>query len=198
MERLGVFGGTFDPPHNGHLALARAARDQFNLQTVLWVLTPDPPHKDRPDLTPYPERLAMLRSAIDGQRGFEISAVDIERPGPQYMVDTVRILRDRNPGAELFLLIGEDSLRDLPTWKEPRELLALCPIIAMHRPANGADLDALEEKLPGIRERVHFLTAPNYDLSSTKIRQMVRDGKSVLRMIPRPVAAVVEKENLYR
>ena len=111
--RIGIFGGTFDPPHVGHLILAAEARDQLDLDCVLWVVTPDPPHKTTRALTPLETRLVMVHAAIDGDERFQISRIEIDRPGPHYSADTVRILAEEYPGSQLYYLMGGDSLRDL-------------------------------------------------------------------------------------
>ena len=116
-ERLGVFGGTFDPPHLGHLILAAEACSKLELERLLWVLTPDPPHKLDRKITPLEHRLAMVTLAIQDTPAFELSRVEIDRPGPHYMVDTLGLLMKAHPSAELVLLIGGDSLSDLPTWQ---------------------------------------------------------------------------------
>jgi nicotinate-nucleotide adenylyltransferase len=198
MARLGFFGGSFDPPHYGHLILAETARVDMNLDSVLWVLTPDPPHKDRPDLTPYPLRQRMLEAAIADNPRFSLCEVEREREGPHYMVDTVRILKQRHTHSETWLLIGEDSLRDLPHWDRPAELLQSIPLLTMHRPMAAADLQALEGALPGIAARIQFLNAPSVNISSTAIRARVREGKSCRYLIPDAVETIIRDEALYR
>src|SRR5512135_1764894 len=151
QERVGVFGGTFDPPHLGHLILASEARAQLHLDRLLWVLTSVPPHKLGQPITPLDDRLVMLRRALKDDPAFEISRVDIDRPGPHYSTDTMRLLREGNPGAALVFLIGEDSLRDLTTWHEPARLVAECDEIGvMGRPGVETNLTGLEAKIPGI------------------------------------------------
>jgi nicotinate-nucleotide adenylyltransferase len=197
MERLGIFGGTFDPPHLAHLVLAGEACRQLSLDRVLWVLTPDPPHKDNPDITPYSIRRQMLQAAIVANQAFELCEVESERPGPHYMVDTVRILQELNPDNEWFLLLGEDSLRDLPTWHSPRQLLRLCPLVVMRRPGAAADLAALEMALPGITGRVRFIDSPLLDISSTDIRARARRGEDIHPFVPNPVREIIQRERRY-
>jgi nicotinate-nucleotide adenylyltransferase len=197
MERLGIFGGSFDPPHRAHLALARQACRELHLSRVLWVLTPDPPHKDRPDLTPYPLRRKMLQAALAGHPEYELCEVEAERPGPHYTVDTVRILRERNPGAEIYLLLGEDSLRDLPTWDRPGDLLPMCTLAVMRRAWAAADPVSLEKALPGISARTHLLKTAMIDISSTDIRERVRTGVTIHKMVPRPVEKIILSEGVY-
>lgn len=197
MARLGIFGGTFDPPHHAHLVLAGESCAQLRLDRVLWVLTPDPPHKDDPDITPYPVRRRMLLAAIEENPAFELCEVEAERPGPHYMADTVRILQERDPESEWFLLLGEDSLRDLPKWHDPRKLLRLCPLVVMRRPGAEADFAALEEALPGITGCVRFIEAPEFDISSTEIRARVHRGEDILPLVPFPVEEIIKREGLY-
>jgi nicotinate-nucleotide adenylyltransferase len=197
MERLGVFGGTFDPPHNAHVLLAREALRQLGLDRVLWILTPDPPHKDRPDITAYPIRREMLLAAIAGEPRFSLDEVETERPGPHYLLDTIRILQLRHSGAELVVLLGEDSLRDLPLWHKPAELITLCPLAVMRRPGSEADLVALERALPGITARTRFLDGLAVDVSSTRLRELAGKGKSIRKYVPAPVEEIIAREGLY-
>ena len=197
MERLGILGGTFDPPHNGHLALAARSLRQLHLTSVVWVLTPDPPHKDLPDITAYPVRREMLETAIAGIPAYRLSEVESERPGPQYMVDTISILRECNPKAELTLLLGEDSLRDLPTWHRPGEILVLCELAVLRRSDRKADMVSLEIQLPGIGARTTFLDAAPLDISSTEIRDRIRHGETVAGMMPDAVEKIIRRKSLY-
>jgi nicotinate-nucleotide adenylyltransferase len=197
MERLGILGGTFDPPHNGHLALAAQSLRQLQLKSVVWVLTPDPPHKIFPDITAYVFRREMLATAIAGNPAFLLSEVESERPGPHYMVDTISILQERNPKAELTLLLGEDSLRDLSTWHRPRDILTLCPLAVLRRSDRKADMAALETQLPGIGARTTFLDAAPLNISSTEIRDRIRRGKAVAGMMPDAVEKIIRRESLY-
>src|SRR5512140_3992159 len=156
-ERIGVFGGTFDPPHLGHLILASEARAQLRLDRLLWVLTSVPPHKLGQPVTRIEDRLVMLEQAVKDEPAFEISRVDIDRSGPHYSADTMRLLRAAHPGAVLAFLIGGDSLRDLTTWHDPAELVAECDEIGvMRRPAVVMDLSGLEAQIPGIAAKIHF------------------------------------------
>jgi nicotinate-nucleotide adenylyltransferase len=198
MERLGILGGTFDPPHNGHRTLAGESLRQLRLACVLWALTPDPPHKNRPDISPYSLRREMVRAAIAGNPDFILCEVESERPGPHFMADTIAVLQKRNPAAELFLLLGEDSLRDLPSWRRPRDLLALCPLVVLHRPDRKADLAALEKQLPGIGARITFLDAAPVDISSTVIRERIRRGEPIEGMLPASVEKIIRREHLYQ
>jgi nicotinate-nucleotide adenylyltransferase len=196
--RIGIFGGTFDPPHVGHLILAAEARDQLRLERVLWVVTPDPPHKIGHGITPLATRLKLVQAAIAQDKQFEISRVEIDRPGPHYSADTVQILAQNNPQAELFYLMGGDSLRDLPTWMRPSQFVAaLAGIGVMRRPQDAVDLARLERILPGITAKVCFIDAPLLEISSTSIRERVSGGRHYRYFLPPGVCELVETEQLY-
>jgi nicotinate-nucleotide adenylyltransferase len=196
--RLGLFGGTFDPPHNGHLLLARAACAQLRLDRVLWVVTADPPHKQEVDISLVADRLDLVAAAIASEPRFVISRVDIDRPGPHWAADTVAIIAAQHPGADLVYLMGSDSLRDLPTWGRPREFLACCTLGVLRRPGDEVDLAALEQILPGVTARTTFVAVPPIDISSSAIRRRVRAGQAIDNLVPPAVAALVAARNLYR
>lgn len=197
--RIGIFGGTFDPPHVGHLILAAEARDQLALDRVLWIVTPDPPHKLDRKVSPLEVRLELVRAAIGEDSGFEISRVEIDRPGPHYSADTVRILAQQHPGAELFYLMGGDSLHDLPDWMRPLDFLAcLAGLGVMRRPSDFVDLPRLERALPGITGKVYFVEAPLLEISSTSIRERVREGRHFQYFLPQKVCQVIAERGLYR
>jgi len=196
--RYGVFGGTFDPPHYGHLALAQAALGQLNLDRVLWVVTADPPHKQGRPLSPVQDRVDMVLAAVAGQPQFEVSRVDIDRPGPHWAADTVALLQQAYPGAELVYLMGGDSLRDLATWGRPRELLAKATLGVLLRPGAEVDPASLEPELPGISGKVAFVTAPRMALASHDLRQRVAEGLSIEGLTPPGVAALIQARGLYR
>jgi nicotinate-nucleotide adenylyltransferase len=196
--RYGVFGGTFDPPHNGHLALAQAALQQLSLHRVLWVVTADPPHKQGWPLSPILDRLDMVLAAIDNLPQFEVSRVDVDRPGPHWAADTVALLKQTQPGVEWVYLMGGDSLRDLPTWGRPRELLANAGLGVLLRPGAEVDLAILEHDLPGISQKVAFVLAPRLAIASHDIRQRVAAGQPIDGLTPPKVAALIQVRGLYR
>lgn len=191
-------GGTFDPPHYGHLRLAQAARDQLSLDRVLWVVAADPPHKQDRPITPVADRLDLVAAAIAGQPGHELSRVDVDRPGPHWAADTVALVAAQHPGAELYFLMGGDSLRDLPTWGRPREFLARTRLAVLRRPGAQVDLAALETVLPGITSRVDFIAAPRLDISAHDIRSRVAAGLPITGLVPPAVAALIAARGLYR
>jgi nicotinate-nucleotide adenylyltransferase len=197
--RVGVFGGTFDPPHMGHLILAAEALHQLRLDRLLWVLTQDPPHKHGQMIRPWEARFEMVSLAIAGNPAFEISRVDIDRPGPHYAVDSMGILSNQLPQAELFYLIGGDSLRDLPTWHQPRQFLQSCAGLGvMRRPGDLINLDALEGVLPGISARVHFITAPLLEIASSDIRDRITCDRPFRYYLSPPVYQYILETHLYQ
>lgn len=195
--RLGVLGGTFDPPHHGHLILAEMARDQLKLERVLWVPAADPPHKQGQTITPADHRLAMLRIALRGSPDFILSRADVDRPGPHYTVDLMDILADEYPQATWFFLVGGDSLRDLPTWHQPSRLIEQCALGVMPRPGVTYDMTELESLFPGITSRVTFLDAPQVDIAASEVVQRIRAGKSIRYLVPPGVEDYIETHRLY-
>ena len=197
--RIGIFGGTFDPPHVGHLILAAEARDQLALDRVLWVVTPNPPHKTGRAISPLAERMDLVAAAVAQEPSFEISHIEVDRPGPHYSVDTVKILQRENPAAELFYLMGGDSLHDLPSWMRPGEFIAcLSGIGVMRRPQDFVDLPWLERALPGIVAKVHFVEAPLLEISSSSIRERVAQGRHYRFFLPPTVYELIVQRGLYR
>jgi nicotinate-nucleotide adenylyltransferase len=196
---IGAFGGTFDPPHLGHLFLALEAAYQLDLERVLWVLAGDPPHKPEAPLTPADIRLEMTQAALAGRPGLELSRVDLDRPGPHYAADTMRLLQAAHPGHGWAYLMGGDSLRDLPGWHEPAEFLARCDQLAvMPRPEAPIDLDALGRALPGLGEKLRILRAPYVVLSASDLRRRVREGHPFEHLLAPEVTEVIRAHGLYR
>jgi nicotinate-nucleotide adenylyltransferase len=199
MAGLGIFGGTFDPPHLGHLILAAEACNQLHLERLLWVLTPEPPHKLDKNITPIQHRSDMLHVAIAGNPCFELSTVDIDRQGPHYAIDTVRILSEQQPGVEWTYLIGGDSLKDLHTWQNPHELVrAVATLGVMLRPGVSVDLKDIEQKISGISTKVKFINAPLIDISASDIRQRVADGRPYRYFVSPDVYKMITDRGLYR
>jgi nicotinate-nucleotide adenylyltransferase len=197
--KLGIFGGTFDPPHLVHLILAEEAWHQLGLDRLLWVLTPSPPHKRGQIITPLPLRLDMLRAAIADNPAFELSTVDIDRPAPHYALDTVRLLGMSHPGAELIYLMGGDSLRDLPSWRQPLEFLTVCHTLGVvRRPSDSVNLTELEAQIPGLTAKVRFVDAPLLDIASSDIRRRVAEGRPARYFLPAGVYEIIQERGLYR
>lgn len=196
--RLGVFGGTFDPPHLGHLILAETAREQLALERVLWGVAGQSPLKLDRQLSPVGLRLEMVRAAIAGHPQFALSEVDVHRPGPHYTVDTVRLIASEHPNAELYFVMGEDSLRDLPQWHRPAELIAKCRLAVFRRPGAAADLAALEAVIPGLSARLKWVDAPEVGISASDVRRRVCEGRSIRYLVPAAVEAIIVTKGLYR
>lgn len=197
-QRLGVFGGTFDPPHLGHLILAAEAQDQLHLDRVLWVLTPDPPHKRGQVISPVSVRLALVAAAIADEPRFELSRVELDRPGPHYALDTVRLLRAQYPEATLVYLLGGDSLVELPTWHQAAAFVAACDEIGvMRRPDARVDWDTALDALPGLRSRVRFVDTPLLEIASRDIRRRVSEGRPYRYFLPPAVCQIVQERRLY-
>lgn len=199
MQSIGVLGGTFDPPHVAHLILASEALAQLELERVLWVLTPDPPHKPDREITPVAYRREMVLAAIKDNPAFEFSRVDLERDPPHYAVDTMDLLKRQYPAKELVYLMGQDSLRDLPKWHTPQEFLERCAYLAvMRRPEIRIDLDSLMAELPGIEQKVRFLDVPWVEISSSDIRQRAASGNPFRYYLPESVYRLVLEHQLYQ
>ncbi len=196
--RIGILGGTFDPPHIGHLVIAEEARERLGLARVYFVPARQPPHKMHETVTPLQDRIEMLRLALDENAFFTLSLVEANRPGPSYTVDTIRELRrEFPPASELFFIMGMDSLERLPTWHEPRQLIEMCRLAVLRRPGYAADLNALEEQIPGLKSRVVFIPAPELEISSTDLQARVRAGHSIEYMVPGGVAEYIQEHHLY-
>jgi len=195
--RIGVIGGTFDPPHCAHLVLAENGLVQLGLDRVDFVPAGRPPHKPDEPITAVAHRFAMLKAALDGNEAFFLSRVDVERRGPHYTVDMLRILRDRHPGAMLFFLMGGDSLAEFETWRDPAGILEQAHLAVMQRPGSETDLSSLEESLPGISQRLVWLDAPHLEISGTDLRRRVSEGLPIRYLLPAAVEAYVHAHQLY-
>lgn len=198
-HRIGVFGGTFDPPHLGHLILASEALAQLKLTRLLWVLTAVPPHKLGEPISSLDERLEMVELAIRDEAAFELSRIEIDRPGPHYTLDTLHMLAEGNPGTDLVFLIGGDSLHDIPTWHQPIELVRACDEIGvMRRPGDSVDLSALEGQIPGLTAKVRFIDAPLLEIASRQIRQRASAGQPFRYYLLPSVYDYVIEHDLYQ
>jgi len=196
---LGLFGGTFDPPHIGHLILAAEAHAQLGLDRLLWILTPDPPHKQDQPITPLEHRLAMVKLTISNDRQFELSTVEMDRPAPHYALDTVKIIAGQNPAADLVYIMGGDSLHDLPAWHRPADLVASLHFIGvMRRPGDSIDLPELEKIIPGLTAKVRYVDAPLLDIAAHEIRRRVADDRPFRYFLPPAVYDYIVQHNLYR
>jgi nicotinate-nucleotide adenylyltransferase len=193
-KRLGVFGGTFDPPHVGHLVLAEWAWESLALDRLWFVPTGRPPHKPRRRITPARHRLAMTRLAVRGRPGFEVSTLELERRTPSYTVETLRATAGRHTG-ECFLLIGGDSLDDFRRWREPERILELAALAVVGRPGAGSAHARAWARRTG---RVRWIGDPGLDVSSSALRERVRRGGSVRYLVPDAVRRYIQRHRLYR
>jgi nicotinate-nucleotide adenylyltransferase len=187
--RLGVFGGTFDPIHLGHLRAAENAREAMALDSVVFVPAARSPFKGDPVSSGW-DRYAMVALATAGHRGFEPSERELEREGPSFTVDTIRALRRERPEDELFLIVGSDTVRDLPSWRDSADLFAQSSVVAVSRPG--------EPRPAPLPAGVSWVDGPGLAVSATDVRRRVKEGRSVRFLVPDAVADYVAKRRLYR
>lgn len=196
MRRIGVFGGTFDPVHTAHLIMAETVRQEMNLEKVLFVLTANPPHKDADKLTDPLKRMEMLKMAISSNDKFEASAVEMDpaRNSSSYTVDTLIALREnfRAEQVKFYLIIGLDQLIELHTWKDPGKLFALSEVVVINRP--GFTVSQIHNDYSG---QVIYVPVPSIDISSTGIRHMIREEKSIKYLVPAEVEQYIRVNKLY-
>lgn len=201
-ERIGIIGGTFDPVHYAHLAIAEEVYCTLKLSRVVFVPAGEPPHKTGLPITPTEQRLAMLRLALAGNPHFALSLVDLQRPGPSYTVDTLRLLRqEMGPLVDFYFIIGGDSLQDFPHWYDPEGILAQATIVALMRPGYThihTSSKHLEMLLPGLEQRLITLAGPKMEISSTDLRQRVCEGKPIKYQTPEAVEAYIFAHQLYQ
>jgi nicotinate-nucleotide adenylyltransferase len=189
---VGIFGGSFNPPHLAHLIVAERIRDQFGLVEVLWMPGYRPPHKAGAGLASPEHRLAMTRRATEGHPAFSVSDHEIRRGGTSYTVHTVRALQDAHPETSYALILGEDSLQQFGSWFEPEEIVARVPLIVYPRPGLPPT-----EPDPRFQHRVHFADAPLLNISGTAIRALYGAGHSIRYLVPDAVRAYIETHALY-
>jgi nicotinate-nucleotide adenylyltransferase len=198
VASLGILGGTFNPPHEGHLRCARQALAQLGLDRVALVPVRVPPHKDSPDDPGAEHRLAMCRLAVAGDDRLAVSELELRRAGPSYTVDTLRALREEDPGRELTFVLGADMARTLARWREPREILRLARLAVAERDGTArreiraavAELDA--------EPRIDFLDMAPIDVSSSAVRERVAAGEPITDLVPAAVADYIAAHDLYR
>jgi nicotinate-nucleotide adenylyltransferase len=192
-------GGSFDPIHVGHTSIAREVRDRLGLSRMVFVPAGEPPHKLDRRLADPEHRLAMVRLAIAGQAHFAVSRMDLDRPGPCYSVDTVRLFQDAlGAGVHLYFVIGADSLAELATWYQPRRLLRLCQVVAVERPGYAVAREETERLFPGAPPVVHVRLRSPVDVSSTEIRRRVAQGRSIRGLVSGAVEQYIQRHGLYR
>ena len=185
LKKIGIYGGTFDPIHHGHLILAREAREILDLEEVVFVLAAQSPHKTNLAPASTAARWAMLAVAISHEKGFSASGMEIDRPPPSYSIDTVEQLRAARPDTEFFFLIGEDNLPQLPGWHRFDELRRLVQFVVLDRSGT-----TVEEHYPVVRRKI--------DISATTIRNRVASGQSIRYLVPEAVEQIIHRENLYQ
>ena len=193
--RFGIYGGTFDPVHYGHLLAAEQCREQCRLDQVWFIPAASPPHKQDLTITAGERRAEMLELAVAGMPQFAVNRTELKRQGPSYTVDTLAELRDEDPDRELFLLIGADSVDEFPTWREPRRIADLATLVVINRGRTAPDLTRLSECCAS-REPI-VVQMPGIDLSATDIRQRVRSAQSIRFMTPRAVEVYIHEHRLY-
>ena len=189
--RIGVFGGTFDPPHRTHLAIARAARDQARLDKILFVISGDPPHKRGEVAIGAEDRLAMVEAAIAGEPGLEACRLEMDRHGPSYTIDTLNELAALYPGGTLYLIIGYDSLLELHRWRQAKEIVQRARLLVAPR----ADLGASPES--PFSAHAQLLDMPPTPVSSTEIRDRLQRGEAPDEWLPPGVLRVIRERGLY-
>jgi nicotinate-nucleotide adenylyltransferase len=199
---IGIMGGTFDPIHVGHLAIAEEARDALGLERILFVPAGQPSHKPIGAVTPAAERVAMVELAIADNDAFELSRIEVDRPGPSYTADTVETIRadEARAGrtADLTLILSVETFLELPTWRAPDRLLAAARLAVVPREGYPApDPGWLNDHFPGQEDRVDFLEGPRLGLSSTALRERVARGRSIRYLVPGAVARYIDSHRLY-
>ena len=199
-RRIGILGGTFDPPHVGHLWLATLAADALGLDRVLFMPASQPPHKGGQLVTKATDRMLMTRLAIAGDDLFELTLIEMERPGPSYTIESVvDLLRTYGTDATLYLLMAADSLAQIDTWREPDALLERIEWVVGPRPGNPMpDRTALEGRFGANASRIHLLEGPSLDVSSSEIRRRVAAGHAIRYLVPRGVEELIVERGLYR
>lgn len=197
--KIGILGGTFDPPHNGHIAIAEEVRTKLGLDEIYFVPSSRTPLKEDAPILSSEHRVEMVRLAVAEHPFFKLSTVEIDREGISYTIDTINELRDSlGTENELFFILGWDNLEQLPYWKEPLEIIKLCRVVAVRRPGYSyPDMDSLERVIPGISGKVIFLDEPEMDISATEIRKRISNGVDIKHLVPATVAGYIEENKLY-
>ncbi len=196
--KLGILGGTFDPPHNGHLHMAHVALDALALAEIIFMPAKQPPHKLDEAVSPLQTRVELLQCALADKPAFVISLLEAERQGPSFTVDTLRALRRVvSPDDEIFFIMGEDSLVNFATWHQPQEIVKLCKLAVLQRPGYAVDLEALENQVPGVKKSVVMIPAREVNISASEIRERVARGESIRDLVPACVAEYIQKHHLY-
>jgi nicotinate-nucleotide adenylyltransferase len=197
FTKIGILGGTFDPPHFGHLALAEAALTQLQLDQVLFAPAGVQPLKQEGRSSAPEQRARMVELAIADDPRFALSRADLDRPGPHYTVDLLAIIQQQYPDAQLWFVMGEDSLSDLLRWRDPTRLIQLARLAVLRRPDCQPDWPTLDRVLPELRARLDWIEHTEIDISATDIRRRVRHGLPLAALVPEPVIAYLVAQHLY-
>ena len=199
-QRIGILGGAFDPPQMGHLILAEYSRETLCIDHILFVPVADHPVKQGETRLPVKHRLAMLERAIKDNSSFSISRVDIDRQGPHYSADTVKIIQGQYPQAQLYFVMGGDNLRSLPSWKRAQDLYQSCRLAVMKRADEDIAASMHDDTLPGLSEKVDIVDVPMLSiwLSSTYVVERLRQNLSVRYLVPDNVLDYIARHRLYR
>ncbi|MCS7087436.1 MAG: nicotinate-nucleotide adenylyltransferase [Thermoflexales bacterium] len=195
--RIGILGGTFDPPHVGHLVIAEHALAQLRLDLVWFMPVGQPPHKQSNAISAAHHRLAMTVLAVADHARFRVSTLDLDRPPPHYTVGLLEYLRATHPLDEFVFIMGADALVDLPRWHQPQHLLELTTLAVAARPEVRVDFEALERELPGLQARLHWIQAPLVDIASSALQRLSAEGRSLRYLVPESVRAYIEAHRLY-
>lgn len=196
--RLGILGGTFDPPHYGHLTMAEAALAQLQLDQVLFAPVGVQPLKQDRSLAAPEHRARLVELAIADHPHFALSRADLDRPGPHYTVDLLSIIQQQSPGAALWFIMGEDSLSDLLRWRDPARLIRLARLAVLRRPGYEPDWATFDRSLPELRAHIDWIEHAEIEISASDIRQRLHAGLSIEQLVPPKVLKYILDQQLYR
>ena len=199
-KRVGILGGTFDPIHVGHLMTAEAVRDEYNLDKVIFIPAAVPPHKRQQEVTMAKHRYVMTVLATCSNPNFEVSDIELKRPGPSYSIDTVHaFLEEYGEDTDFFFIIGADVIPDMGTWNRIEKLLEICEFVAAQRPGCKPDSEELRARFGElVAKHIHTLETPEFEVSSTDIRERLRKGHSIRYIVPPEVEEYIYQKGLYR
>jgi nicotinate-nucleotide adenylyltransferase len=198
LGRIGILGGTFNPPHLGHLICGQAALEALDLERVVLMPVSVPPHKEAPEDPGGEHRLEMCRLAVAKDERLAVSRLELDRPGPSYTADTLRAIHESAPGDDLTFIVGGDMAHSLPTWREPEVVLELATLAVAER--SGTRRTDIEQRLEPLAgpDRIRFFDMPRIDISSSDVRRRVRDARAIRYLVPDEVARYIGSEGLYR
>ncbi len=211
--KIGIFGGTFNPVHFAHLRIAEEIRDTFRLKRVIFVPAATPPHKPLAENLSFERRLEMVKMAVEGNPFFSVSDIEGKRAGKSYSIDTLHQFRELHPADEFYFIMGSDSFAEFTSWKQYKAIFSCCNIVAITRP--GVEIAGLREALPvdiagdfcyyeaekrlahKSGHSVYYMVGTQLDISSTAIREMVKEGRSIKYLVPEPVEQFIHKQRIY-